>query len=220
MPAKNVIKEYRPESYYHIYNRGVAKQKIFLDEADYKKFLGYLKLYLTPFDLQGLSLKMSPSRMLKNYTDEVKLISYCLMPNHFHLLVWQNNIDSINHFMRSLGTKFSMYFNRRYRRVGPVFQSTYKAVEVESEEQLIYLSKYIHRNPREILPTGIILEGYKYSSYLNYLSIINQNWIKSEDILKTGFFQGGSLSYKKFVEESDERDLIVIKESLLEDLQG
>ena len=219
MPAKNVIKEYKPESYYHVYNRGVAKQKIFLDEVDYKKFLSYLKLYLMPFNLQGLSLKVAPSRMLKNYTDEVKLICYCLMPNHFHLLVWQNNIDSIHHFMRSLGTKFSMYFNRRYKRVGPVFQSTYKAVEVESEEQLIYLSKYIHNNPREILPTGIILEGYKYSSYLNYLGIINQSWVKHEEILGMPFFRGKNSSYKRFVEELDERDLVVIKKSLL-DLQG
>jgi len=216
MPVKNVVKEYKPNSYYHVYNRGVAKQKIFLDTADFKRFLSYLKLYLTPFNLQESTLKVAPTRMLKNYTDEVKLICYCLMPNHFHLLLFQKNIDSINYFMRSLGTKFSMYFNRRYKRVGPVFQSTYKAVEVESEEQLFYLSKYIHRNPKELLPTGINLEGYKYSSYLNFLRLIKQSWIIPDDILV--YFKRSS--YKNFVEESDEKDLVIIKNSLLEDLQG
>lgn len=216
MPVKNVVKEYKPNSYYHVYNRGVAKQKIFLDTTDFKRFLSYLRLYLTPFNLQESTLKVAPTRMLKNYTDEVKLICYCLMPNHFHLLLFQKNIDSINYFMRSLGTKFSMYFNRRYKRVGPVFQSTYKAVEVESEEQLFYLSKYIHRNPKELLPTGINLEGYKYSSYLNFLRLINQSWIIPDDILV--YFKRNS--YKNFVEESDEKDLVIIKNSLLEDLQG
>ena len=62
MPGKNTIKEYRPEAFYHIYNRGVAKQNIFLDEADYKKFLGYLKLYLTPFKIDDASVKIFPSR--------------------------------------------------------------------------------------------------------------------------------------------------------------
>src|SRR3989344_6017769 len=182
MPAKNVVKEYQEKSYYHLYNRGVAKTNIFLDKADYKTFLGYLKFYLSVPSLQGLSLKVSPSRQLKNYEQRIKLLAYCLMPNHFHLLVYQENLDDINYFMRSLCTKYSMYFNKKYHRVGHVFQGSYKAVLVSSEPQLVYLSKYIHRNPLEFLPSGIILEGYKYSSYGNYLGLFNQTWIKKDDI--------------------------------------
>ena len=115
--------------------------------------------------------------------------------------------------MKSLGIKFSMYFNRRYKRVGPVFQGIYKAVEIRSESQLTYISKYIHRNP---LPSGFDPEGYKYSSYLNYLNKIKQTWVKPEDVLC--YFKKSS--YKSFVEEIDERDLNMIKDVLIEDLQG
>src|SRR3989338_9120192 len=113
MPAKNIIKEFAPESYYHLYNRGVAKQNIFLDDQDYKVFLSYLKLYLIPIDLQGQSLQVAPSKKLKNYFEELKLLAYCLMPNHFHLFVFQKESNSMAEFIRSLGTKYSMYFNKK-----------------------------------------------------------------------------------------------------------
>lgn len=204
MPAKNVVKIYKENSYYHIYNRGVAKNKIFLDDKDYKTFLFYLKFYLTlelhDKDLQGRTLKVPPSKIPNNFTDEIKLVAYCLMPNHYHFLIYQKRKDMIQHFMRSLGTKYSMYFNRRYERVGPLFQGKYKGVLVDSEEQFIYLSKYIHQNPIEILPAGSDLEGYKYSSYLNYLGVINQTWVKPRDILDLYTDNNKQISYKQFIE--------------------
>lgn len=221
MPAKNIVKEYHENSYYHLYNRGVNKAAIFLDDSDYKTFLGYLKFYLTLPDLQGSTLKVSPSRNLKNYYQKLKLLAYCLMPNHFHLLVYQEEADGINFFMRSLATKYSMYFNRTYQRVGHVFQGIYKAVNVNTEEQYLYLSKYIHRNPKEILPSGINLEGYKYSSYANYLKLFNQSWVETEEILSYFSRGGGGNSYKNFVEEVDERDAYKVKDIVIEDdLQG
>ena len=218
VPAKNIVKEYHENSYYHLYNRGVAKQNIFLDEQDYKTFLFYLKLYLSAPDLQGETLKVAPSRQPKNFYEQLKLLAYCLMGNHFHLLVFQKDPDRINFFMRSLATKYSMYFNRKYRRVGTIFQGAYKAVLVESEEQLLYLSKYIHRNPIEILPTGFHLEGYKYSSYGNYLGLFNQVWIYKDDILGLFSETDQSNSYQNFVEELDERDLPIIKNLLIEEI--
>lgn len=212
MPAKNSIKEYVPESYYHVYNRGVAKQTIFLDEQDYKVFLSYLKFYLTK---PKASEEVFPSRKLKNYFELIRLVSYCLMPNHFHLFLWQKEIDMITNFMRSLITKYSMYFNRKYHRVGPVFQGKYKAVLVDSESQFIYLSKYIHRNPLSFT-SGSDLEVYPYSSYRNYLDEIHQTWLDTTEIL--GYFSNGKLanSYKTFVEGTDERDLVNIKEIMLD----
>ena len=211
MPGKNVLKEYKPNTYYHLYNRGVARQKIFIDEKDYKKFLSYLKLYLDPenlLNLQGCSLKVAPSRKLKNYFDKVRLHAYSLMPNHFHLLLYQVEIDSINHFMRSFATKYSMYFNKKYKRVGPLYENIFKAVEIKTENQLIYISKYIHRNPLDILPTGMFLEGYKYSSYANYLGRFLQTWVETSEILS--YFK--KQSYQDFVEEQDERDIVTIKD--------
>ena len=187
MPAKNVVKIYKENSYYHVFNRGVAKNRIFIDKQDYKHFLFNLKLYLTDnlarTDLQGRTLKVAPSRVPNNFTNQVDLCAYCLMPNHYHLLLYQKSKYLIRDFMRSIGTKYSMYFNKKYKRVGPVFQGKYKAVLVESNDHLIYLSKYIHQNPIDILPSGSDLEGYKYSSYLNYLGVINQSWLKYRKIL-------------------------------------
>ncbi len=216
VPAKNIIKEFVSEAYYHIYNRGVAKQKIFLDDQDYKTFLSYLKLYLTLPNLQGPTLKVAPSRILKNYFDRIKLLAYCLMPNHFHLFVWQKDIDTITNFMRSLITKFSIYFNKKYERVGPVFQGNYKAVMVSTENQFIYLSKYIHRNPIDILPTRSNLEGYKYSSYQTYLGKFTQTWVDKSETLSYFSKINSEESYQQFVEEIDERDLLMIKNSMLD----
>jgi len=221
MPSKNVVKEYKPQSYYHLYNRGVNKAEIFLDDRDYKTFLGYLKLYLTLPDLQGSTLKVSPSRCLKNYFQKLKLLVYCLMPNHFHLMIYQEDADGINFFMRSLATKYSMYFNRVHHRVGHVFQGIYKAVNITSEEQFLWLSKYIHRNPIEILPTGINLEGYKYSSYGNYLGLFSQEWVQTKEILSYFSRVKYNNSYQQFIEEADERDPYKVKDIVIEnDLQG
>jgi len=215
MPAKNIIKEFAPETYYHIYNRGVAKQKIFLDNQDYKVFLGYLKLYLSQPDLQGRTLKVAPTRKLKNYYDLARLLAYCLLPNHFHLFVYQKESSTITNFMRSIGTKYSMYFNKKYKRVGPVFQGRYKGVMIVSEIQFIYLSKYIHRNPLP-LPTGTDLVGYKYSSYPVYLGKFNQGWVDKSEILSYFSKIKPVESYRQFVEEIDERDLRLIKNEMLD----
>jgi putative transposase len=210
MPSKNIIKEYVDEAYYHLYNRGVAKQDIFQDKQDYKTFLSYLKIYLSKKDE---SQKIAPTRQLKNFFEELTLLAYCLMPNHFHMLVWQKNQRTMANFMRSIATKYSRYFNKKYNRVGPVFQSRYKAVLVRRENQFIYLSKYIHRNP---LPTRTDLVAYKYSSYLNYLGLINQTWVDKSEILSYFSMLNPKESYKEFVEEIDERDLLMIKDAMLD----
>lgn len=140
------------------------------------------------------------------------------MPNHFHLLIYQTEAAGINFFMRSLATKYSLYFNRKYKRVGTIFQGAYKAVQVTNESQLLYLSKYIHRNPLEILPTRSLLEGYKYSSYGNYLKFFSQGWINPKDITSLFSQSNSANSYRAFVEETDERDLLTIKEVVLEEI--
>lgn len=100
-----------------------------------------------------------------------------------------------------------MYFNKKYKRVGSLFQGPYKAVEITSENQLLYLSKYIHRNPIGLTRREPV--GYKYSSYTNYLGLINQVWVKPLDFI--------GKDYKSFVEEIDERDSFFTKNIILED---
>ena len=164
MPAKNSIKTYTENGYYHLYNRGVEKRTIFQGEQDYAVFLSYLKTYLMPKNEDDLRQKLADPTIsykekeniikllrLNNFADEITLIAYCLMPNHFHFLVKQNSANGIDRFMNSLGTRYTMYFNRKYKRVGSLYQDVYKAVMVGSDEQLLHLTRYIHRNP---VPSG------------------------------------------------------------------
>lgn len=227
MPSKNVLKKYIEKSYYHIYNRGVEKRKIFVDEQDYHVFLSYLKLYLLPkeesirelglnnFEIKNKEKIISEIYVLNNFFEKIHLLSFVLMPNHFHLELWQQSKNDIEFFMRSLITKYSKYFNKKYDRVGPLFQGRYKAVLVQSTEYLLYLSKYIHLNPLELLSKDQLLEEYPWSSYPSYLSINNFCWLNKELIYKN-FSENNKYSpqkYKIFVESShketeDVRDIL------------
>lgn len=218
MPAKNSLKEYLKKSYYHIYyNRGVEKRKIFLDKEDYAVFLSYLKVYLEPpKEPEKHEVRINTSffrgikRPLNNYSIEIELHTYCLMPNHFHLLIYQKTEKAIEYFMRSLGTKYSQYFNKKYDRVGYLFQGTYKAVLVETDPYLLHLSRYIHLNPSKETPLKEV-----YSSYEDYLGKRNTSWVKPQKILE--YFKSAQrtslsnvLSYQSFVEDysSDPKEII------------
>lgn len=150
MPAKNSRKPYVESGYYHLYNRGVEKRVIFLDEQDYAVFISYLKEYLSPKHEDELQKKLddpniSPKekdRMLRalrmnNFAEEITLLAYCLMPNHFHFFIKQKSAGAIDKFMNSLGTRYTMYFNKKYKRVGSLYQGVYKAVLVTTEPQFL-----------------------------------------------------------------------------------
>lgn len=219
MPAKNSIKIYAENTIYHVYNRGVEKRIIFQDDEDYKVFLSYLKEYLSrppkpeelllkTFSLKGRTFKGIP-RQPRNYHQQIKLLAYCLMPNHFHLLVKQNeNKDSLKEFMQSLLTRYSMYFNKKYERVGSLFQGKYKAIIVMDEMYLLHLSRYIHINPYEF--TNDLVNAY--SSYGEYLGTRHSNWIDPSLIL--AYFENKKflpefkkvITYKSFVENYTKRN--------------
>lgn len=231
MPARNRTKQYIANSYYHIYNRGVEKRLIFLGEQDYAVFLSYLKNYLMPKSEKELIQRFSEQDIspqekdkiikllrLNNFHNDITLLAYCLMPNHFHLFIKQKNSLSIDKFMQSLGTRYSMYFNRKHKRVGFLYQDTYKAVIIEKEYQFIYLSKYIHK--QAIIHKGPTLQGrtlqtIQPSSYPEYLGKRKTQWVHPEEIL--GYFSkiNPKLTYKSFVEEND--DFSVIQNAMLEE---
>ena len=201
-----MIKELWAGGYYHVYNRGVAKQKIFRKASDYRVFLRFLKEYLLPLDhpdrqeLQGLN----PRRHAETYYGEVSLLAFCLMPNHFHLQVRNLTSDGLAKFMRAILTNYVMYFNHKYDRVGPLFQSTYKAVETLNDGQLLSVNRYIHRNPVPFYTRVKPLYKYPYSSYPAYLGHWNLEWLNSEEI--GGRFSKTSArnSYAQFVEQFEE----------------
>jgi putative transposase len=171
MPTRNLIKQYGGEQFYHIYSRGVAKQPIFLDTQDYEVFLSLLKRYLSDKPAKSDARVSYPW-----YQPQLELLAYCLMPNHIHLLVYQHEARILPDFMRSLLTSYSMYFNRRYKRVGPVFQSRYLASTIDRENYLEHISRYIHLNPKD-------WKSYPYSSLAYYMSSKKAEWIKPKRIL-------------------------------------
>lgn len=230
MPAKNSVKEFVSDSYYHIYNRGVEKRTIFQNPQDYAVFLSYLKTYLLPKDEIALhSIIADQNRSYKekdlalkalklnNFSDSLKLVAYCLMPNHFHFLVKQTEAMTIDRFMQSFCTRYTLYFNRKYRRVGGLFQGLYKAVRIMTDEQLLHVSRYIHRNPITLASQGTTLRSYSYSSYMQYLGDMHAAWIHAEDIL--GYFnKSGNQGYQKFVEgPAEEENLRLILTMTLDD---
>lgn len=202
MPSRNVVKVYAEKSYSHVYNRGVEKRTIFKDTQDYKVFLNYLKEYLNPppdpenrktiFTLQGETFNAF-KRQPKNYNNKVILTAYCLMPNHFHLLLYQTSKKDMQEFIRSLCTRYSIYFNKKYNRVGGLFQGPYKAVLINDDSYLLHLSRYIHLNPLE--HTDNLVEAY--SSYADYLGIRKTAWVKPDFILNY-FNQKLAPEFKKF----------------------
>lgn len=198
MPAKNKVKIYGEQVFYHVYNRGYNKQEIFRDDQDYKTFLYLLKKYLEPgfqeirFTDKGEQYFLEPNHVY----NEVELLAFCLMPNHFHLLVFQETAEGMTKLLRRITTSYSTYFNTKYQLEGSPFQDIYKAVAVKTEGQLLHLSRYIHLNSTELL--NQYFETYPYSSYQFYLSIEKPKWLKPDKILKS--FTGPE-SYKKFVSD-------------------
>lgn len=202
MPARNIIKQYIENGFYHIYNRGVEKRIIFIDEEDYSVFLHYIKIYLSPVE----ELKMNKNKVKrldkyvnKNLSQEINLLSFVLMPNHIHLVVQQSTKDGIIKFMRRLTTAYVMYFNKKYNRIGTLFQSAYKAVLIDKDEYLLHLTRYIHLNPgKEKIAKG-------YSSYPYYLGEKSASWIKPDFVInyfKSAKKQINQLnSYQNFVED-------------------
>lgn len=229
MPAKHAIKEFVHGAYYHLYNRGVEKRTIFVDDQDCAVFLSYLKTYLLPKDENILhtvladptSSAKEKDQVLKqlrlnNFSDTIKLLSYCLMSNHYHFLIKQTEATTIDHFMRSFGTRYTLYFNRKYRRVGGLFQGVYKAVLVETDEQLIHLTRYIHRNPL-VRSQGESLRSYSFSSYPQYLGLTHTTWVHPEDILAY-FPKSLKRGYQEFVEgPADEAGSVFIAKLTIDD---
>ncbi len=212
MPAKNTVKQFIENGYYHVYNRGVEKRDIFMDKQDYAVFLNYLKKYLDP------TLGSDPLWQRKSLFQEVELIAFCLMPNHFHLLVKQKTINSITKLLRAVCTRYVMYFNKKYERVGGLFQGKYKAALVMEDSYLLHLSRYIHLNPH-IGSDPLI--NYPYSSYNHYLGNKNSAWIKPDEILT--FFKSAQktslkdcLSYQSFVEDYKQDPEEILNELTLE----
>jgi len=170
--------------YYHIYNRGNSKQKIFRDKEDYLRFISLL--YISNTDESFNFYDLNKNSKLNVFQIErsnllVNIGSFCLMPNHFHILITQIGDGGISKFMQKLSTAYSMYYNKKYKRTGGLFEGKFKSQHVETDRHLKYLFSYIHLNPVKLIQKdwkekGIndkekvlnYLSKYPYSSYLDF----------------------------------------------------
>lgn len=172
MPGKNLLRQDVEHSYYHVYNRGVNKQAIYLDEQDYVVFLGLLKRYLDAEPQKDKSGRLYPW-----LAEEVELLAYCLMPNHFHLFIYQVAPGRLMQLLKGVCTSYTMYFNRKYKRVGPLFQNNYRAVLVDNDSYLQHISRYIHLNPKNY-------RQWEFSSLAYYVGKRTAAWVRPQRVLE------------------------------------
>lgn len=187
MPSRNTIREYDAPAYYHIYNRGAGGVSIFRNSQDKFKFLALLERYL------------SESEDYESYpTYNLELLAYCIMSNHFHLLIFhETDPTAITQLMRSVATAYSMYYNKKYKSYGHVFQSVFKASRITNEVYLQHISRYIHLNPDTYAT-------YKWSSLPYYLGEPSPDWLHPERLLAMTAGQ-----YTAFLEDYTDRRLLL-----------
>ena len=146
--------------YFHIYNRAVAENQLFINHDNYQFFLEKIQLYLLPIG---------------------EILAYCLMPNHYHILLKLNKI-SLSKAMQRLALSYSVAFNKVYNRSGHLFQGRYQAKHVSDTQYMVHLSRYIHLNPKEAKLVKIT-EEWEYSSLLEYYGIRSNQIVNTDPIL-------------------------------------
>lgn len=157
-------------NFYHLFNRSIYRQPILSNKRDAELFLDSIYYYTQAKPPTKFSYyRKSPNAYPADLTNKlVTVISYCLMPNHFHLTVRQDEENGIKTFLQRVLNSFSHYYRKKYEGHGPLFESVFKAVRVETDEQLVHLSRYHHLNP----VTSHLVEhpaDYKFSSYNTYI---------------------------------------------------
>jgi putative transposase len=180
---------FAPGEYYHLYNRGTEKRTVFLDQTDYRRFLNLLFLCNGELGINMRELLKQAREFEELFEVDrekplVAIGAYCLMPNHFHILVKELEEGGTSKFMQKLTTAYTMYFNTRRHRVGSLFQGTFKAEQVGKDQYLKYLYSYVHLNPVKLFDRGwksrklrsvhnaeMFIAEYSYSSYRDYAKI-------------------------------------------------
>ena len=212
---------------YHVFNRGVASQPTFLDKRDYDRALETMSFYQN----KNIPLRYSfflrlpegeradlLNQMRKKREYVVDILAYCLMPNHVHLLLKQLQDDGISTYMSNGTNSYTRYFNTKNKRAGPLYQGKFKAVRIETDEQLLHVTRYIHLNPftSYVVKTLKELEHYPYSSLAEYLGHRDKGTCNAEFILSQ--FRSRK-AYKKFLfDRADyQRELENIKHLTLEE---
>lgn len=186
--------------HYHVFNRGVASTQIFTNYFDKKRFIKTMLYYQIEDTKPRFSLYTPTTSKLNLSNKLVDIICYCLMPNHFHFLLKQNRDKGISEFISKVTNSYTKYFNIKFRRYGPLFQGMFKAVHIETDEQLTHLSRYIHLNPLVGFVTKD-LDSYQWSSYRDYIGL-NKSSVCAKNIV-LGQFKSTD-DYRGFVLDQED----------------
>lgn len=207
------------DQYYHVFNRGVAKQPTFTTNQDYLQAKLAIQFYqyvnppikLSRYKTLSKDDKVDVLRELEAQEKIVDIVAYVFMQNHWHFLLKQNTDNGITKFISQFSNSYTKYFNTKHSRVGHLFQGVFKSVEIESEEQLLHVSRYIHLNPYVSgLVTKDQLKNYPWSSYPDFLGgssdLVNVSLVTSR-------FKSNKFSYENFVLDHSDyaRELEYIK---------
>lgn len=197
------------DEYYHIFNRGVDKREVFVDTGDYERFLMAMNLLNDTND--GLMIewrdykKSNPKKSVTDFLKVpfrkrdplIKIIAYCLNPNHYHFILKQVANKGVERFMHKIGTSHTKYFNQKYKRTGTLFQGVFKSVHIDSNEYLLHLSSYVNRN--NFIHGYSSDENWPYSSLPAYLSK-RKNELVSPEVILGQFANIGE--YKEFLDKN------------------
>lgn len=197
--------DFANENYYHIYNRGVDRREIFLDDHDRQRFLQSLMVL-------NNACRPANTRMTQQYsprTPYMHLAAYCLMPNHFHLVLRQSVDAGISACMQRWLNSYTKYFNARHSRKGRLFESVYQSVPIDNDAQLLHATRYVHLNPLSIIEPGwkehgigapgtalAYIRNYPWSSYSHYIRRTRNEYVSDTTICD----DYGPGEYQQFVE--------------------
>jgi|SRR3989344_2753627 len=215
-----------PGEYYHIFNRGNHKQSIFSDQRDWARLLFLIIYFQSPLNFYNIGRQISyfvkhrmfnipndvETDIIKNRT--IELVGFTLMPNHFHLILRELKEGGISKYMQRILNAYTKYFNTRHGKVGHLFQGPYKMVHIDDNEQLLYLSTYIHRNPRELKDWRDKEDSHPWSSYQDYITKNRWNKLLENSIVMEQFKNKNK--YQQFAKTSPAKNLLD-KELMIDD---
>ena len=204
--------QFAPGERYHLCARGVGKQALFFEDRDYIRFLFLLLHFQAPIPFFNLSRQVNYFVRSKAFNisqeeqekivqqGQVSLESFAIMPNHIHISLQEITKQGVSNYMQRLLTGYAKYFNAKYKRTGHVFEGPFRAVRMKGNEQLLYLSAYIHRNPREISMWKGKELLYPWSSYQDYVRENRWKGLIASNIVMDQF--SATSKYQEFVEQS------------------
>lgn len=195
--------------FYHVYNKSISGYVIFNNSAEYDRFIDLMKYYRFSHIKRKFSIRGDLE--FNDNSQKINIISYCIMPTHYHMILIQNEEKGIENFVTSLQKSYSLYFNQRHERKGPLWESRFKNTLIDNNDVFIHLTRYIHLNP----VTAYLVnnpEDWDYSSYKQYIGL-TESFCEFKNYINMS-----CETYRKFSEDQIDyqRKLAKIKNYILE----